>query len=103
MFEPVIWIAVAAVFAYFLFNMFRRGGMRGAMFNARISDTSDDIEAGGSTVKVHRLDRDGLALIGLEIVTTGLGYEVMPIVLSPRQAQRLVSSLQKALGEKRPS
>jgi len=103
MFEWTIWVIVAVIFAYFFFNMLRRGGFRGAIFNARISDTSNDIEAGGNSLKVHRLNRNGVALVGLEIVTGGLGYEVVPIVLSPLQAQRLIASLQEALGEKKPS
>ena len=41
------WLVFAAIAIYFVFNMFRRGGLKGALFNAEIVGTVGEIEASG--------------------------------------------------------
>jgi hypothetical protein len=41
------WLVFAAIAIYFVSNMFRRGGLKGALFNAEIVGTVGEIEASG--------------------------------------------------------
>ena len=97
------WIVFAAIAIYFVFNIFRRGGLKGALFNAEIVGTIGEIEASGpklikQVLKVHTLKRDGDRLVGVEVVSKSVAsYQMLPIVLTPAQAQDLVSVLQLAL------
>lgn len=97
-----------AVFALFLlgfaFNVFRRGGVKAAMFNAKIQRTVGEVSASGpklvsQVLRVHLLDRNGESLVGLELVSkSAMSYEMMPIVLTISQAKTLKSLIGEADG-----
>jgi hypothetical protein len=97
------WIVFAAFVAYSLFGVFRRGGVKAALFNARVAETLGELGATGpklasQTLRVHSLDRDGVALVGIEVVSkTFASYEMLPIVLSPEAAKELSVLLERAV------
>ncbi len=97
------WVVFAGIAAYFAFNVFRRGGLKGALFNAEILGTVAEIEAIGPHVikqvlKVHTLRRNGNRFVGVEVVSKSVAsYETLPVVLTPAQAQDLISALHRAL------
>ena len=86
----------------FIFNIFRRGGVKAAMFNAEIATTVGEVSAASpklisQQVRVHVLDRSGEKLVGIEIVSKSpMSYEMLPIVLSETQARALASLLREA-------
>ena len=94
-----------AVAAYFAFKFFKFGGLKGAMFGARIERTVG--EAAGSDgnvmktlVRVHVLDGGPDKAVGLEFVAKSFAsYQMVPITLSDREARDLIRHLLSALGE----
>jgi hypothetical protein len=103
--EQIFWFVFAAVAIYFVFNIFRRGGLRGALFNAQISETLGEVEATGPKLitqhlKVHVLERGDERLVGIEVKSTSVAsYQMLPVVLKPDQARELAALLQKASGQ----
>ncbi len=95
-----------AVFALFLlasvFIIFRRGGFKAGLFNAKIQKTFGEVSATrtnlvSQVLKVHALERDGESLIGIEVVSkTVTSYHMLPIVLTEAQARALGSLLRQA-------
>ena len=104
--DVLFWVAMAAMLIYFAFNTWRRGGVKAAFFNARISGTVGELEASGpklvsQRLKVHTLDRDGEPLVGVELTSKSIGsYEMLPLVLSLEQAQHLSVLLQQAVARR---
>ena len=104
--DILFWLVLGVMLVYFGFNILRRGGLKAAFFNARISDTMGEIEATGpklvsQRLKVHALDRDGTTLVGVEVISkTFASYQMMPLVLSKEQAKELASLLVRASGQR---
>src|SRR5260221_14091651 len=101
--ESLFFIVFAAVIGYFGYRMIRYGGLKAAMFGARIDHTVGEVRAekqGPMSValKVHALRRDDSEkLIGIELVAKSFAsYQMVPITLSVNQAQQLASLLQNA-------
>jgi hypothetical protein len=91
---------------YFVFRAFRFGGLKGAMFGARIERSLGEVTAErqgpvGTVVKVHILRRGAdEKLVGLEFVAKSIAsYGMMPVALQADQASRLAALLQQALSE----
>src|SRR5262245_55983824 len=101
---PVFFFAVfAVVVGYFAYRMVRHGGLKGAMFGARIERTVGEVpgerQAGMRVaLKVHALSRDNSEnLVGIELVAKSFAsYQMTPVTLSVHEAQQLASLLQNA-------
>ena len=100
--DVIFWLIFGAIVLSFLVNIARRGGFKGAMFNAEIAGTVGEVETIGAKImsqriKIHRLLRDGAPLIGVEVVSKSIGsYEMLPLALTKTQAQQLVALLEEA-------
>ena len=72
---PALFVAFGA---FFLYRMFRHGGLRGAMFGARVVRAVGEVSAESQgpvrvVLKVHLLERTGSdKLVGLELVAKSL-------------------------------
>jgi hypothetical protein len=101
--DDLFWLIFGALVVYFIFNIFRRGGLKGALFNAKIEATIGEVEAKGpklisQRVKVHILQRESESLIGIEIMSKSIAsIEMLPVVLTQAQAAKLAGLLQQAL------
>ncbi len=99
----LFFLVFAAVVGYLVYRVLQHGGIKAAMFGARIERTVGEVpgerQFGMNVVlKVHALRRDDSEkLVGLELVAKSfLSYEMTPITLSVHQAQQLASLLQNA-------
>lgn len=103
--EMIFWLMFGGFILFFIFNIIRRGGLKGAMFNATIAQTFGEVQGSGPSlvntkVKVHLLERNSERLVGLEFLATSFSsYEMMPITLSPTEAKKLVGVLEQAIAE----
>jgi hypothetical protein len=96
--------ALAAIVLFFGYNILRHGGLKAAMFGARIERTVGEVGGQkqgpvGVALKVHVLHREPKEkLIGIELTAKSFAsYQMMPITLSIPQAQALASLLQDAI------
>jgi hypothetical protein len=96
-------VAFAGILGFFVYRAFRHGGLKAAMFGARIERAAGEVtcEKQGpvsAVLKVHVLSRNsGEILVGLEYVAKSFAsYDMMPIALSSSEAQKLASLLQEA-------
>lgn len=95
------------VAGYFVFQMIKHGGLRGALFRARLVGTVGELDLGRrhgirTRLKVHRLESRGAdsPTVGVELVATSYGsFGMMPISLTRDQATELAALLTKALTE----
>jgi hypothetical protein len=99
-------VILAVVVGYFGYRILQHGGLKGAMFGARIERTVGQVSGERRTainvaLKVHTLRRDNSEkLIGIEFVAKSFAsYQMTPITLSVHQAQQLVSLLQDATSD----
>jgi hypothetical protein len=101
----LLFVIFVVVVGYFVYRIFRLGGLKAAMFGARIERTVGEVpgEKQGLglmsvVLRVHALRRDNSEmLIGIELVAKSFAsYQMMPITLSVHQAQQLASLLQNA-------
>jgi hypothetical protein len=96
-------VVFAGAILYFGINTIRRGGLKGAFFNANITRTLGEVDAVGPNlvsqrIKVHTLRRASESLVGVEVVSKSIGsYEMLPVVLSKDQAEQLASLLRQAV------
>ena len=103
--QTLFLILFAGITGYFEYRMFRFGGIKAAMFGARIDRTVGEVAGErqgpvGVALKVHVLRREPAAekLIGAEFTAKSFAsYQMMPITLSVSQAKQLTSLLQVAL------
>lgn len=102
--ETLFFGLFVAVLFYLGYRMTRFGGFRGAMFGARIERTVGEVRGRSMgvmnvTLKVHALRRDEAEKrVGLEVVAKSFAsYSMMPVSLSPSQAQELIALLQRVL------
>jgi hypothetical protein len=103
-FEVLFFAVFAAIVGFFVYRMIRHGGVKAAMFGARIDRTVGEVSGEkqgpvGVALKVHILQREAAErLIGVEFVAKSFAsYQMMPITLSTSQAQQLASLLNEAV------
>lgn len=104
---PVVFlVALVGVIGFFVYRMFRFGGLKGAMFGAGVERTVGQVSGEkqgpvGVALKVHILRREpSEKLIGMELTAKSFAsYKMTPITLSAAQAKQLVSLLERALSE----
>jgi hypothetical protein len=104
--DNLVTIAFFAVFAVvlgrILVNIFKHGGLKGALFGAPIARTVGEVSAAGrgpvrATLKVHVLGGPGASSIGLEFAAKSFAsYQMMPATLSADDARKLASLLEAA-------
>ena len=97
----IVVVASIAIIALLLLRALNFGGLRGAMFGARIQDTVGEVAGAASAVntilKVHVLDNPPDKAVGIELVAkTFASYQMMPITLSVTEANTLMGLLQSA-------
>jgi hypothetical protein len=106
-FEDPLAILFFAIFALvagsFIYRALRHGGLKRAMFGAKIERTIGHVDCGGvkfgsMSLKVHTLSGVSPAkVIGIEMVAkTFASYQMMPITLSVSEAKKLATLLQTA-------
>ncbi|MEM1263725.1 MAG: hypothetical protein AAGH76_15100 [Pseudomonadota bacterium] len=97
--EPIAIGFVVVVFIVVGLIVWKKGGLRGALFGAKILETVGEAYAQprGSltnTLRVHKLHGGD---IGVEIVTrSGLGIQMNVLTLSAHEAKRLAQLLEDA-------
>lgn len=102
-FDSFFWLIFVGIGVYFVFNVVRRGSLKGAIFNATIAQTVGEVEGSGPSmmrtrVKVHILEKDAQKLVGLEFVATSVAsYDMMPLTLSVTEAKKLVAVLEQTI------
>jgi hypothetical protein len=102
--ESLFWVAFAGVALFLVFRAVRYGGLKAAMFGAKIERTIGEVvgeRRGGmrAEIKVHALaGSPGQHSIGIEFVAKGpLSYQMLPITLSLSEARNLAQLLQRAV------
>jgi len=107
--KMLFFVMLALVVGSFIYKSLRHGGVKGAMFGARIEHTFGQVDCNGvkfgsMVLKVHKLS-GGLSekAIGIEMVAkTFASYDMMPMTLSAAEARKLAALLETAAGS-RPS
>jgi hypothetical protein len=101
--DHLFWVVFAGIALFIVFSIVRHGGVKAAMFGAKIERTIGEVEGerrvGVRTqLKVHALSpSSGERAIGIEFVAKSpLSYSMVPITLSAAEAQRLALLLQSA-------
>lgn len=103
--DLIFWLIFGGILLYWVFNMVRRGGFKGSVFDAKILETvgeADGVERPlmKTKLKVHVLDRDSEKLVGIELVATSIGsYQMMPINLSATETRKLIHALEQAVSK----
>ena len=99
----LFFVVFAGFVGYFIYRMLRYGGLRGAMFGAKVERTVGEVPARkqgllSTVIKVHLLNRDTPEiLVGLEFVAKSItSYEMTGFALSAVDAQKLALLLQEA-------
>ena len=102
----LIFLAVfTAIAGYLVFRFVKFGGIKAALFGARIERTAGEaVGSGGkimkSIVKVHVLDGGPDKAVGLEFVAKSFAsYQMLPISLSESEARNLIRFLENAVVE----
>ena len=104
----LFFFAVAGLVpAHFVYRIVQHGGVRGAMFGARVDRTVGVLELGRRgmkqlQLKVHQLEAPdaGSPSIGIELMSTSFGAAgMMPIALTTEEAQALAGLLMEASGK----
>lgn len=105
-FDPqIIFFAIfGLVVANFLFKILKNGGLRAALFGAKIDKTVGEVSVAGkklfkSTLKVHAMRGESdRKLIGIEFVQKSIAsYQMLPITLSLEESKLLITLLQAAV------
>ncbi|WP_157572106.1 hypothetical protein [Hydrogenophaga taeniospiralis] len=104
--ENLFWIPFLVIPGYLLFRMIRYGGVKAAMFGAKIEKTLGEVEGHPQRpvslrLKVHVLDGGSSdKAVGLELIAKSFAsYQMMPVTLSVVEAKKLSSLLQSAINE----
>jgi hypothetical protein len=103
--HAIFGLMIAGFFLFFIFNIVRRGGLKAAMFDAKIESTVGDVATTAPALmsqklKVHVLEKNGEKMLGIEIVSkSAMSYHMLPIVLSQTQARALASLLREGTRE----
>jgi hypothetical protein len=102
--EILVVLVNVLVVGYLLFKMVRRGGVKNSLFDARIETTVGEAEGayggmGKVRLKVHTMDRDGEAMVGIECVSRQFGeMALLTVRLTPAQTRTLGALLLRAAG-----
>ena len=103
-FQPLFFIVFFGIAGYFIYRIIRHGGLKAAMFGARIDRTVGEVSGErqgptGVALQVHILRRNAAEkLVGVEFVAKSFAsYQMMPVTLSVAQAQQLASLLTDAV------
>ena len=98
--------ALTAIAGYLAFRFIKFGGIKAAMFGARIEHTVGEAAGSGgkkiikSIVRVHVLDGGPDKAVGLEFVAKSfVSYQMLPLALSEREARNLIRFLENAVVE----
>ena len=105
--QILFFICFFGFIATFLHGRLKFGSFKAAMFGAPIRSTVGEVKGSGSkiatiAIKVHKLaGKPSEKAVGLELVGKTIGsYEMYPVALSVQEAERLISLLQSAVGNK---
>jgi hypothetical protein len=104
-FEYLFLGLFAAIAGYFLFNLFRYKGLKGALFGGRIVETFGEVRGTKQgpvrvSLKLHSVASPDHPTpdVGLELVARSFAsYQMMPIRLRRTEAQELLRLLQRAI------
>jgi len=104
-FEVVFFIVFGAIASYFLYSVIRHGGLRGAIFGAKISSSIGEVSGYkrglvSQKLKVHLLETDDHAAprVGIELTSSAPGsWNTVPIRLSDDGVRELISLLEQSL------
>jgi hypothetical protein len=97
LFVYVFPVFFAVVAANFLYQIFKKRGLKAAIFGARITRTVGEVDLGRSgpmstMLKVHQLEgaEPGNPVVGIEVVNRSVAsYQMFPIRLTTDQAGAL--------------
>jgi hypothetical protein len=101
----IFFAALAAIAGYLVFRFVKFGGIKAALFGARIERTvGEAVGSGGkiikSVVRVHVLDGGPDKAVGLEFVAKSfVSYQMLPLSLSENEARNLIRLLENAVIE----
>ena len=103
-FEYIFFGLFFSFIAYFGYSMIRHGGLRGALFGAKVLHTVGEVSSAkrglmSQKLKVHILDTQTSAegAVGIELTSSGPGsWSTTPIRLSNSEAQKLIQLLEQA-------
>ncbi len=109
--DDVVPYFIGAIFVafalYFIVNAVRYGGLKAAMFGARIQKTLGEIDLGTNgpvrtKIRVHLLDDSSGKAVGLELVSKTLAsWHMTPVTLGRSEASRLSRLLESAASSER--
>ena len=103
-FEYIFFGLFFSFVAYFGYSMIRHGGLRGALFGAKVLHTVGEVSSSkrglmSQKLKVHVLDAkiSEQGAVGIELTSTAPGsWSTTPIRLSNSEAQKLLQLLEQA-------
>lgn len=96
---------VVVIVSGLLYKIFRHGGVKAAMFGARIDRTVGEVVGGGAKLidvelRVHIMDGGPEKAVGVELVAKSFAsYQMMPVTLSVPEAKKLIVLLETATRE----
>lgn len=98
-----VGLFVVGLLTHLAYQAYQLGGLRSALFGARITGTPGEIEAKSPRVltlkvRVHQLEaKDPDTVVGLEFVSKSfLSYNMFPVPLSAESALELADLLREA-------
>lgn len=108
--EILVFILIGGAASYFLYSVIRHGGLKGAIFGAKISSSMGEVSGYkrglvSQKLKVHLLETNDPAAprVGIEITSSGPGsWNTVPIRLSDDGVRELISLLEQSLGSPPP-
>src|SRR5579859_4893865 len=108
-----LWAIFALGLANLVYQAIKKGGLKGAMFGASITQTIGELDLGKSgpmqmqtMLKVHRLESraPGTPTVGIELVNRSVvSYHMLPIRLTSEQAGALREFLARAVADSQGS
>jgi hypothetical protein len=98
MIDAIAFAFVGFALIAVLYQVITKGGFRGAMFGARVTQTIGEIDfgpgSGSPTLRVHRLAEDGdRHVVGLEVFSAALGSVAIRGIPMTREEARNLSRL----------
>ena len=101
----IFLVFFAAIAGYLVLRFVKSGGVKAAMFGARIERTVGEAAGSGgriikSKVRVHVLDGGPDKAVGLEFMAKSFAsYQMLPLALSESEARNLIRILENAVVE----
>ncbi len=95
---------VLLIFGSFIRRIIKFGGLKAALFGAKIERTIGEVSGSKAMIKtvlkVHSLRAESDKTVALEIVSTSLAsYQMLPITLSTSETRKLIDLLETAIGD----